>query len=169
MLDALCAIAASLAPTLPSRLRWLPRESLHLTLRFLGDCDESARARVSASLAALPGLPPVAARVAGIQYLPSSREARVLVLRIESEGMLERLGTALELAMREAGFAPEPRAFRAHVTLARVRPGPERLAPFTTPPPSVPFAVGHIAFMRSQLGAEGARYAELERRELASG
>ena len=167
MLDALCAISAALAPTLPSRLRWLPRENLHMTLRFLGDCDAAARARVSDLLAAFPTVPPIPARVAGIQYLPSSRDARVLVLRVESEGLLEQLGAALELAARDAGFAPEPRPFRAHITLARVRPGGGVLRPFEVPPPPVPFAVEHVALMRSLLGGAGAQYRELERREMA--
>ena len=167
-LAGLCAIADVLAPVLPaSRLRWLPRESLHLTLRFLGDCDEAARARVVRLLDALPSLPPIPAHVAGIRYLPSSRDARVLVLRVESGGLLERFAAALEAGVREAGFAHEPRGFKAHLTLARTRPGPERLAPFTAPPSPVPLAVDHVALMRSQLGAGGARYGELARRPFA--
>jgi 2'-5' RNA ligase len=130
VLDALAAIAAGLAPALPpERLRWLPRESVHLTLRFLGDCDAAARDRVAALLAALPPLPPIPAHIAGIQYLPSNRDARVLVLRVESDGLLERFAAALEAGVREQGFAPEPRPFRAHVTIARLRPGHERPGP----------------------------------------
>src|SRR5204863_7441070 len=69
VLDALCAYSERLALALPSaRLRWLPRRSLHLTLRFLGDCDAPARARIAGLLAGLPALPPIPARVSDVGY-----------------------------------------------------------------------------------------------------
>jgi 2'-5' RNA ligase len=164
VLDELERLVRELARNLPaSRLRWLPRPSLHLTLRFLGDCDADARSRLSAFLRGLPVAAAIPARVPGIQYLPSSRDARVLVLRVESGGVLERFAATLEAAIRAEGFAPEPRAFRAHITLARTRPGPERLLPFTEPPPQIALVVDHVALMRSHLGGGPAEYHELQR------
>jgi 2'-5' RNA ligase len=168
VLDGLGELGCRLGALLPSsRLRWLPRESLHVTLRFLGDCGAETRAALEALLDATPKPSPIAAHVAGIQYLPSSSNARVLVLRIESGRVLESFAAALEAGARQVGFAPEPRSFRAHLTLARVRSGPERLAPFTAPPPRIALAIEHLALMRSQLGPSGAGYLELRRWPLA--
>ena len=100
-----------------SHLRWPGPESWHVTLQFLGQTDE-ARARCVA------------------EKLSAVRAARVPV-RIEGLGFFERAGVfwagvaltpellALEqkvvAAMRGCGFVPEARAYRPHITLARVK------------------------------------------------
>lgn len=86
--------------------------------------------------------------------------------------MLAEDGPAHELARRvaaaasAAGFAPEPRRFRAHITLGRLRRPPP---PKTTLENAWPFAdlvVGDVVIYRSDLGPGGARYAELARHPL---
>jgi 2'-5' RNA ligase len=147
--------------------RWLERAQLHVTVRFLGDAEAT---RIAALDDALRGLAPrfgaFAACVAGWQYWPDRRSPRVLVLRIESRGAFERLGAEVEASARAAGFAPERRAFRAHLTLARIAGLSQAPPPFEAPPRAIALAIDHLALMESTLGAGGARYTEHARHPL---
>ena len=104
-------------------VRWVRPESIHLTLKFMGDIQPEMAERV------LDALPPVAARfspiglsISGMGVFPNPRRPRVLWAGVH--GDLESLA-ALQLAIDEAvgklGLPKEQRAFSPHLTLGRVR------------------------------------------------
>ncbi len=104
-------------------VRWVRPESIHLTLKFMGDIQAEMAERV------LDALPPVAARfspiglsISGMGVFPNPRRPRVLWAGVH--GDLETLA-ALQLAIDEAvgklGLPKEQRAFSPHLTLGRVR------------------------------------------------
>jgi 2'-5' RNA ligase len=71
-----------------------------------------------------------------------------------------------EALAAEAGYQPEQRPFRAHVTVGRVRRG-ERVRPVALPdPPAGPFAAPALTLYRSRLQRAGAEYEPLARAEL---
>ena len=138
--------------------RWIAASQLHVTLRFLGDTTSPQREAVAHSLGQHAGeSAPFTATTAGPQYWPSERNPRVLVLKLESGGALEALGTSLENHMRSLGFAPEPRAFRAHLTLARIRLPRAPAAPLPATGTLAP-AIDHLALVRSTLRSAGSQY-----------
>ena len=138
-------------------IRWLDAASLHLTLRFLGD---STRAQVEFFKHMLPALarplPGSGARRCAIW--PNRARPRLLVLELDAPGELVALAQASEGLARKAGFAPEPRPFRAHLTLARLRPGCALHIP-SVPLPTLAFE--SLSLMRSELQATGSRYQAL--------
>jgi 2'-5' RNA ligase len=148
----------------PRGLRWVEPAALHLTLRFLG---ESGSAQIDYFKHMLPtlahALPAIDARRYGIW--PNRARPRLLVLELETDASLSQLAAECEMHARKAGFAPEPRDFRAHVTLARLRPGCA-LGILPNPPPA--FTFDTIALMRSTLAQPAATYTELAREPLAS-
>jgi 2'-5' RNA ligase len=76
------------------------------------------------------------------------------------------LAAQVESAVVVAGFAAEPRAFRPHLTLGRIRERrgrAPRLDPALTATRVAPFAVTSFALFQSDLDPGGARYAPLER------
>lgn len=98
-------------------------DTLHVTLRFLGDTPAdrlpdllAAGAEVAAAAAPFPY---ACARLIG---LPHPRRARVAALAV-SEGAekLEQLAAALNERLARLGVPPEGRPFRPHLTLARAR------------------------------------------------
>ena len=147
----------------PRGMRWVEPSALHLTLRFLG---ESGSAQIDYFKHMLPALaralPPVAARRYGIW--PNRARPRMLVLELEADAALTQLAGECETHARKAGFAPEPRDFRAHVTLARLRPG---CAFGILPSAPAAFTFDTIALMRSTLAQPAATYTELARAALA--
>lgn len=138
-------------------VRWLDAASLHVTLRFLGD---STRAQVEFLKHMLPALarplPVLDARRCAIW--PNRARPRLLVLELDAPGALLALARESEELARKAGFDPEPRTFRAHLTLARLRPGCALQIP-AVPFPSLAFE--SLSLMQSEHQANGARYQPL--------
>ena len=160
----------ALSRTLAARttgLSWVKPENLHVTLRFLGDLDDAALARASASVAeCLTGAIAPRARLGPLSAFPNLMKPRVLWVGL-SEGMagVEEVARAVEEGLRHAGFGPPDRPFRAHVTLARVRPQAQGLetirdASFGEPPASA--ILDRVAVMKSDLHPSGSRYTALQ-------
>jgi 2'-5' RNA ligase len=168
----LADLRSSLEPTLVG-WRWVDVENLHLTVRFLGEVegarDRTARvawrraaARVSAGRA----------RLGGLRVWPNPSRPRVLVIGIEQEqppGSLAKLSEHLEQEAREQGFAPERRAFRPHLTLARARREPRPSPPSLSWSRPKPVRLRALGLYRSILGSAGARYTLLEEYPLKCG
>lgn len=102
---------------------WVRPANLHLTLRFLGETTSAQHCALTEDLAgvcAASARGPLAVRGTGGFPLPPC--ARVLWAGIDdTTGILHALQAAVEAAAQRAGFAPESRPFRPHITLARYR------------------------------------------------
>jgi RNA 2',3'-cyclic 3'-phosphodiesterase len=152
----LAAWAASVAGR-DDRLRLVPDESLHATLVFLGErpASEPAAAALHAALEPLPPAPPLV--VGGPLWL-APRRPHVLTVSLEdpSGGLARIQGAVADAMVRSAGHEAERRAFRPHVTVARVR---GRLRPFELEqPPALEFAAPSVTLYRSRLGRGPAVY-----------
>ena len=105
---------------------------------------------------AAAGCPAVDARVASLGTFPDRGSPRVLWLGTEVPDEVLALQEACERAARAAGFEPEPRGFRAHLTLGRWR---ER-----APRPELPAVdlgatrLDTLVLFRSELRRDGAIY-----------
>jgi len=107
-------------------LGWVKPEGLHLTLRFLGDIAEEQVVALGTLLRDIAaGVKPFVLEARGIGAFPDPRAPRViwLGLRGEPDAMdaLRRMHAGIEDGVAGLGFSLEPRAFTAHLTLARVR------------------------------------------------
>lgn len=122
--EALARLAAELRPELPG-LRWARPEGIHLTLRFLGEAGPDAARKVTdALLAGIAGrFRPMAIEVRGAGLFPERGRPRVLWAGVSTDGPLAPLRDAVESICVAAGFPPESRPFRPHLTLARCGEG----------------------------------------------
>ncbi len=102
---------------------WTRPEGIHLTLKFLGEVEEAAVARIIAAVAPpLSGIPPFHLRIRGMGCFPGPSSPRVVWVGVEeSEGVLNRLQQGVEKAAESLGFPPENRKFTPHLTVGRVR------------------------------------------------
>jgi 2'-5' RNA ligase len=134
-------------------------ETLHVTLAFLGARPESDVAAIRPLIKAGPA-PRLA--LGGVLLLPP-RRARVLAVALDDpSGALAELQARVSAGLEALGvYTPERRAFRAHVTVGRLRPGvkPPRNAAVTLEP--LRFEGAAVTLFRSVLHPSGARYEAL--------
>ena len=97
------------------------------------------------------------------------RRPRVLCAEVsDPTGALAALQSAVSADLEAAGlFEPEQRRFRAHVTVARLRPGARAPRSIEAAPVPVAFAGGPLTLFASRLHPHGARYEPLTRVSLA--
>ena len=150
-------------------VRWTRPEAYHVTLRFVGRTPvdrvvEMARAVQSR----IAGTAPFRLALGALHAFPSPRRPRVVVLDLTPAEPITALASAVEQGVVEAGFAPEERAFRPHLTIGRVREGTRRaprLHASLGPSEPAPFDVASIVLFQSVLAAGGSRYTPLARIE----
>jgi 2'-5' RNA ligase len=125
--------------------RWVQREHLHVTLKFLGEIEVVVVGAVERALGGVE-FEPFAMQVAGLGVFPDRRRPRVLWAGVgEGDARVAELAGRIDRALRGAGIPRETRPFTPHVTLARTRRG-ER--------PQVPAGVGglELEFGRTRVG-----------------
>jgi RNA 2',3'-cyclic 3'-phosphodiesterase len=154
------------------RASWVRAESLHLTLKFVGEVEPRRVEELSAAAArAADGAGAFELTLAGAGTFPPHGPPRVLWLGVaDASGGLSRLQRRLEDECAAAGFEREARPFSPHLTLARPRDpraardlaAAHREAPFE---PQT-FTVGELVVMESQLGPGGSRYTPVSRHGL---
>lgn len=145
---------AALADGGVAGVRWADERNLHVTLRFLGDIDESSLSGLTVRLrSAVAGLGPRTA-VAG----PATDRFGKEVLHVPVAG-LDDVAEAVLAATADLGRPPEPRPFHGHVTLARAR-GRRGAVPrdLAGRPFEARWEVSSIDVVASELGGSGPRY-----------
>lgn len=134
-------------------------ENLHLTLRFLGDCDQRKTRQVIEILNELgKAQTPFDATLIGIDHF--SRSDGFLVYAKMSVPGAEQLVEKLERRLQSAGFVPEKKKWLPHVTLARrVHFKPDR-KPWSTHPGQGE-EIRSVRLYRSEFTPNGMKYTVL--------
>jgi RNA 2',3'-cyclic 3'-phosphodiesterase len=161
---------------LAPEIAWVPTAKRHLTLKFLGDVpEESAGKVVSFAEQAARRHRAFALEIGGVGAFPNFRRARVVWIGVEQEPRLELLHHDLEVAGEAQGFEIEGRAFRPHVTLARIR-SPldlEHVRRLARAARRIDFTatqvVDRITLFESTLASSGARYRRVHEVTLGGG
>ena len=100
-------------------------DSIHLTLKFLGDISTAQVDAVERVVAvAVSGFPELSLTLGSAGVFPSCRSPRVLWVGLEGDlDGLAGLQRSVEQATAALGFARERRRFSPHLTIGRVRSG----------------------------------------------
>jgi len=160
VLDKLYASTTNLRKKYP-RQKWIRKEALHITLRFLGECPQQVAGSLVSSLTpALQNCPPISIEANGKSgFFPNRRQARIFHVALLPDKNLLFCVKTLNNALEPLGFKTENQhPFRPHITLLRIRhPEPGReLEQFSLPP--FRFTTDRISLMQSILKPDGARY-----------
>jgi len=165
------ARAVELLRPMAGGVRWVSAESMHLTLKFIGEVDELAiPGAIDALGPAAEGAEPFTMRVAGVSGFPSRGRPRVIHVGIEEPGRaLTALQAAVEAAVaEELGVSPERRRWTPHVTLGRVKDARRcpRVEEIAAAVPDQDFGrvdVDSFVLMASELRPNGAVYTPVHR------
>lgn len=109
-----------------SKLRWVRPESIHLTLKFLGEVSPPRLGAIEDSLARIRGAA-FKVSISGVGFFPNNRAPRVLWAGVASEA-LGHLAGEVDAQMIALDVPPQRRKFTPHLTLARSR-GDGRMNP----------------------------------------
>src|SRR6266404_1714886 len=99
-------------------VRWVAVESLHVTLKFIGEKPDSVVAEIEKALRMISA-EPFEISFRGYGFFPTARAARVFWIGIEAGEGLGLLARVVEEQLARIGIAKEDRAFSPHLTLAR--------------------------------------------------
>jgi RNA 2',3'-cyclic 3'-phosphodiesterase len=98
--------------------RWVKEESLHVTLKFIGEHAESSLDQIKQALSAAGGRSTEIA-FRGYGFFPTPRSARVFWIGMEAGPELAALAAAVNANLVPMGITKEERKFTPHLTLAR--------------------------------------------------
>lgn len=152
-----------------AEVKWVRPESVHLTLKFLGQVAEdiidplAEAASVKASQTQALSL-----TLNGTGVFPGPRRPRVAWLGLAGDvGRIIDLQRGLEESAEKFGFAREKRKFSPHLTLGRIRSS-KGIEEFITEldrldPQPLEFTASEVVLFRSELKPTGAIYTPLKK------
>jgi RNA 2',3'-cyclic 3'-phosphodiesterase len=148
------------------QLSWTRTEQLHFTIAFLGEQPDDALERAASAATECRELRAFDLSLGGAGAFPNARRARVVWLGCSrGAAELEAVAAKLCAGLRAARFELQDRPFRAHLTIARVKPGSDRAAARAlenAPTGEVTsFRVPAFHLVRSYPGSGGARHETL--------
>ena len=167
----LARLQARLKTDSQPKIKWVNPDSIHLTLKFLGniptsDIDLIAQAMTDAA----KRITPFHLETEALGTFPNLKRVQVVWVGLGGEvDKLKRLQQIIETNLTQLGFAAEQRQFKPHLTLARlgkeVPPGERQrlgeLIAGTSFETGESVKVNSINLIRSQLTRGGAIYSRL--------
>jgi 2'-5' RNA ligase len=140
--------------------RWVDPENYHLTLRFIGDVDDTIAHEVAHMLGQVKRAR-FELRLDGLASFGGRRPRAVIATAATTQALIE-LQYEHERLMQRVGLEPEGRKYTPHITLARLRDSSSRQVadylaargPFRT----LPFQVSQFVLFSSRASVGGGPY-----------
>ena len=164
--------------------RWVRAESLHVTLKVVGERPVPTVEEIKKVFASVKSLP-IMLKFCGTGFFPTAQSARVLWVGVESGPELAQLAATVDEVTSQVGIPREEHAFSPHLTLARAgsksgaprqqrgdRPNrvfarlQEKLAAMAMPDFGT-MTAREFYLYESKLSRGGAQYTKIERYPLA--
>jgi len=145
--------------------RWQNDDQLHVTLSFIGEVDRPEADDIASALTAIDGPRPTIA-LQGAGSFDHKGHIHSLWAGIAPDAGLKKLHDRVNRALLAAGARPEQRAFKPHITLARLGRDAGPVAPFLAGIAglsSEPVTLDAFLLFESRLGHNGARYEAIAR------
>jgi 2'-5' RNA ligase len=156
--------------------RWAKAESLHVTLKFIGEQLEERLPHLQGALAAIAAKS-FSLSLRGYGFFPTARAARVFWVGIDAGEALPNLAAQVDTVLVPLAIPREEHPYTPHLTLARSGSGAPRLQREDKSSPRFERLQKRLATMpqsdfgtmtarefflyRSQLGPGGSRYSKL--------
>jgi len=156
-----------------SQPSWARVANIHLTLKFFGNVEHSRVNQITDALfRAVEDVSKFKVSIVATGAFPNTKQPRVLWIGVnDSSEQLERLHKCIDQECAKEGFERETRAYRPHLTIARIRKpeGTRALADanqrFGFEP--MEMLVGEVLLFRSELSSKGSRYTVVSRHKLS--
>ena len=158
--------------------RWVRPESLHVTLKFIGEQPDASVDQIRKALSSIESSA-IEMSFRGYGFFPTAKAPRVFWIGIDAGANIVALAAMVDEKLGQVGIAKETHAYSAHLTLARAaggsgaprwrkgdgpNPALQRLQEKLAAVPASEFGTmtAHEFFLyQSQLGRGGSRYTKL--------
>jgi 2'-5' RNA ligase len=102
-----------------SKLRWVPPQNFHVTLKFIGSVPPEKLPPIIEALGRVSLVDRVQLRIRGVGWLVNAKTGVMLFATVEESKPLSALVMAIDQQLEHLGFTPENRTFMPHLTLVR--------------------------------------------------
>jgi len=159
ILAALGSVSGELEKSVDAK--WVKPKAMHLTLKFLGNIDETSLAGLSAGMDEIAsGYSPFEMVLSPLGAFPSTKKARVIWAGIDTDIIrLRNLASSIDALSAQFGVAKEERTFSAHITLARLKTS--AVVNLDIKVPALNFTAKKMHLLKSELSQLGAKYTVL--------
>jgi RNA 2',3'-cyclic 3'-phosphodiesterase len=140
--------------------RWQSDAQLHLTLSFLDELSEEWAETIDRALAYVSA-PAVHLAVSGVGAFARAQGPTALLAETASNEELDNLARKVRHALRHAGAIPDRRAFKPHITLARLNRSTGPIDHWLAANGDLAIAASPIdrfGLYESRLGSDGSSY-----------
>jgi len=150
---------------------WSRPENVHLTLKFFGNVNKDKLTSISSAATRVTSdYSPFQIKIGGTGVFPKASRPQVLWIGVEDpSGRLTELQRRFEEECAKVGFPKENRAYRPHLTIARLRhpEGGRKLAEThsQTKFGFIEIRVSEFTVFRSQLSPKGSIYTVISKHE----
>ncbi|MGH7168255.1 MAG: RNA 2',3'-cyclic phosphodiesterase [Nitrospiraceae bacterium] len=156
-----------------ARIQWARPDSIHLTLKFLGEIADTRVEEIRHTLSVtIQAQPRFSVEVGGFGVFPDLRAPRVLWVGVSGQhdqlNSLARLAAEVDSGLDTLGFPREARPFSPHLTLARIKERSREVGQALTGSGLMTqreslgsLRVDAVALIRSDLKPSGAVYTRL--------
>jgi 2'-5' RNA ligase len=154
------------------QVRWVAPKNIHLTVRFLGDTEDDLVPELGRLIDETAAqFSPVHTQIDHMGAFPNLRRPNVIWVGLGDHiDVLAELANDIEAGVRQLGIKPDPKPFKAHLTLGRVKDSrnlggltnfiqDHQFAP-------VPLVLDRIVLFKSTLTPQGSIYDRLHERAL---
>jgi 2'-5' RNA ligase len=159
--------AQSLLAKIGADLKLVEPRNIHITVRFLGNITTPMVEKIHEEMKKVQ-FTPFDIKIHGIGAFPNLHYPRVLWVGVtQGVDQLRSIFNQLEPRLRSLGFAPDPKGFSPHLTIARVKSGRNKaeLAKYITENADYEFGIVRaqcLRLKRSDLTPKGPIYSILK-------
>ncbi len=155
-------------------VRWVAPKNIHMTLRFLGDTEESLVTSLRDIIDRHAGqFEIVTSQIDRVGVFPNLNRPNVIWVGLQEKAdLLAELANRIEGSVRELGFEPDRKPFKPHITLGRVKDSRDLsgltnfIRSYHLEP--IPLKLDRIVLFKSTLTPQGPIYERLHERALGN-
>lgn len=149
-----------------NNIRWEKKDKLHITLKFLGDTEESLVADLSLGLEKIVNRNrPIEISVNKFGVFRRGGEPKILWVGMNENNQLSKIVDEIEESFCKFGYPKEERKFKPHVTLLRFRGYEDSdriLKLLDVKLPNLSFNADKISLIKSELKQTGSVYTTIK-------
>lgn len=157
--------------------RWVKPANIHITLKFLGGVDmRNINPLIKTLDTGFPSIKKFSVSLDKLDGFASLNSLRILWAGInDQDKKIEKIASELEDALPGFSLKKEEEKFQAHLTLARIRSGKnkigliEKIKEINQAFKPIPFAINNITLFESRLTSQGPNYSRIHQVKLISG